>query len=270
MAVSEGSGEQPDGPRWVNGLDVYASMAPAFRENLGDPQRVEPLLAKYWQRNLLLEDSTGARIDHIRVDPGYEDLSNAYHDSVEECFVLSGAVTLEGEGAFAAGDYFWRPPGFVHKARSPGGFEALLMMQGVDAPERSGPVTRVIRPDEEAGTNALVPNLEVAIGPRGWVRCSHSGLLPWGSATAVIGADSDAEMRLLSRNVMTGTVSALVRLRGRGFVDRSGPPLRCVMLAGDLAVDEVRIPVMNLVELPVSVPASLVTETGCLLFVKSY
>ena len=33
---------------WVNGGEVFATMEPAFRDNLGeDPQRVQALLSKY-------------------------------------------------------------------------------------------------------------------------------------------------------------------------------------------------------------------------------
>ena len=69
-------------------------------------------------RSLWLDPATSRRIDHVRTEPGYRDLCEAYHDSVEEALFLGGDATLVAEGDFQAGDYFWRPPGWVHAARS--------------------------------------------------------------------------------------------------------------------------------------------------------
>src|SRR3954447_4971634 len=121
-----------DGPslRWVNGSEVLASMEPAFREHLGgDPTQVADLMSRYSIRTLWIDPVTTRRIDHVQTDPGYVDLCEAYHDSVEEAYFLSGEVELSAEGDFEAGDYFWRPPGWVHMAASPAGFEAILMME---------------------------------------------------------------------------------------------------------------------------------------------
>ena len=70
---------------------------------------------------------------------------------MEEALFLGGDATLSAEGDFQAGDYFWRPPGWVHAARSGQGFECVLMMEGETPAEGSGRVSRVIRPDEDAG-----------------------------------------------------------------------------------------------------------------------
>ena len=40
---------------WVNGLDVLATMAPAFRDNLGPAEGVEGLMSKYNIRQLYLD-----------------------------------------------------------------------------------------------------------------------------------------------------------------------------------------------------------------------
>jgi hypothetical protein len=154
---------------WVSGREVYDSMEPAFRENLGDPDRVGDLLSKYWIRALWNDPATSRRIDHVRTGPGYRDLSEAYHDSVEEALFLGGRATLTAEGDFQAGDYFWCPPGWVHSASSDEGFECVLMMEGESAPDGSGRVSRVVRPDEEAGRHAR-PGASDPIGPRGYVR----------------------------------------------------------------------------------------------------
>ena len=95
---------------WENGLSVVRAMAPEFRANLGPEDQVEQLYVKYNQKTLHIDVPTSRRIDLIRIDAGYRDLTNAYHDSVEECLVLEGELDLDGEGHFEAGDYFWRPP----------------------------------------------------------------------------------------------------------------------------------------------------------------
>lgn len=206
---------------WENGLDVVRAMAPEFRANLGPQDRIPEVYVKYHQKTLRVDPNTRRRLDLIRLDPGYRDLTNAYHDSVEECFVLGGSFSLDGEGHFTAGDYFWRPPGWVHAAETPEGFLALLSLQGLDPAEGSGEVSRRIRPDSEAGSNALhAAGDDAAMGPRGWVRCQHTSLLAWQPGPVFArdqepleGFDLDrAAFRVLSRNPWTGAQSLLVRL----------------------------------------------------------
>src|SRR4051812_14653406 len=93
---------------WISGREALATMTPEFRNGLGDVDRVDELMSRYWVRSLWLDPVTTRRIDHVRVDSGYQDLSEAYHDSVEESLVLRGSVTLSAEGALQEGDYFWR------------------------------------------------------------------------------------------------------------------------------------------------------------------
>lgn len=197
---------------WVNGLQVLETMTPAFRNNLGPADGVEGLMSKYNIRQLYQDPVTTRRIDHVRADPGYVDLTCAYHDSVEECLVIGGSVTLDGEGLMETGDYFWRPPGFVHCAWSENGFEAILMMEGISPTDGSGPVSRVVHPHEIAGSNPIITIEEDALGPRGWVRHQPSGLLPW----APVPEDAwphggSLQARTLSLNVNTGAASRLVR-----------------------------------------------------------
>ncbi|UMG93705.1 hypothetical protein [Nocardioides sp. TF02-7] len=187
---------------WVNGGEVFASMEPAFRDNLGDdPELVERLLSRYWMKQLWI-DGSSRRIDHVRTDPGYVDLSEAYHDSVEEAYFLGGEATLSAEGTFVAGDYFWRPPGWVHMAEAPEGFECILMMEGEDASEGSGRVSRVVRPDEEAGHNPTASG-ERAIGPRGYVRRVETRYQVWrahdDTVTALAGGRPAPPLRRASR-----------------------------------------------------------------------
>lgn len=212
---------------WESGVDVVQLLAPEFRANLGPAELVEDLFSKYRQKTLFHDEATTRRIDLIDVAPGYRDLTNAYHDSVEECLVLSGSLQLDGEGEFSAGDYFWRPPGWVHAAATDSGFGALLMFQGLDPFESSGLVTRVIQPDNLAGTNQLHPHdPKAARGPRGrivrqptnevvpipgtlWSSTRHGQLSRW--------ALDRCEMRVLSENKLAGGQSLLLTMR-RGLI----------------------------------------------------
>lgn len=199
---------------WINGLQVLETMAPAFRDNLGPAEGVHGLMSKYNIRVLHQDPVTTRRIDHVQADPGYEDLTCAAHDSVEECLVLAGSLTLDGEGSFGPGDYFWRPPGFVHCARSDEGFEALLMMEGVSPSDGSGPVSRLVHPHDIAGSNVINADDEDAIGPRGWVMRQPVGLLPWGPVPDACwreAANAGLQARTLSRNVITDAGTWIVR-----------------------------------------------------------
>jgi len=220
--VSERTRVDTNAVAWENGLSVLRAMAPEFRANLGPEDQVEQLYAKYNQKTLRIDVPTSRRIDLIRIDAGYRDLTNAYHDSVEECLVLEGELDLDGEGHFEAGDYFWRPPGFVHAADTPNGFTALLSLQGDNIDEGSGPTSRRIRPDAEAGANALFPtDPDRAMGPRGWVRRLPTSLVAWQPGPVYArregicqGFDLDrVNFKPLSKNPWTGSQTTLVELQ---------------------------------------------------------
>ena len=216
---------------WVDGIDVIRSFTRAFREQLGPADEVEDVYRRYHQKTLRHETGSKRRLDLIRIDAGYRDLTNSYHDSVEECLVLEGSLSLDGEGEFEAGDYFWRPPGWVHAAGTDPGFVALLGFEGDNEGEGSRATSRNIRPDEEAGTNALHPHdIENAVGPRGWVRRLQTGNLQWlpgplfaRTQQPLDGMDLDRlQVKILSHNPWTGGQTLLIRLmpgyhqRGRG------------------------------------------------------
>lgn len=242
---------------WVNGMDVYASMEPAFRDNLGDPDRVAELFSKYWMKQLWVDETT-RRIDHVRVDPGYIDLCEAYHDSVEEAYFLGGEAVLTAEGRFEAGDYFWRPPGWVHMADSPRGFENILMMEGEDPTEGSGRVSRVVRPVEEAGHNPR-PGDDGGLGPRGYVRRAETRFMPWRAhddETTGLAAETADVARLrskvLSLNEVTGARSVLVRLPDGWESPLPALPRErfVVSTAGTMVVDGVEVAACSLVRVP--------------------
>lgn len=265
MSASTGSSTVVDGASlpWVNGMDVYASMEPAFRENLGDPSRVEELFSKYWLKQLWIDD-TSRRIDHVRVDPGYIDLCEAYHDSVEEAYFLGGETLLTAEGRFEAGDYFWRPPGWVHMAAAPQGFETIIMMEGEDPSEGSGRVSRVVRDDEEAGHH-VIPGGDGGIGPRGYVRRAESRFMPWRAHDDVTtGLGDGLTSKVLSLNEVTGARSVLVRLPD-GWEAPLRPVARnrfIVSTAGTMAVDGAEVATCSLVHVPAGADAPTLSARG--------
>ncbi len=204
---------------WENGLDYLRTLAPAFRDNLGPADLVAVNFAKYWQKNLFLDRETTRRLDLVRLEPGYRDLTHCCHDSVEEAFFLGGEARLDGEGVFTADDYFWRPPGWVHHAESPQGVEIVLGFEGRS--NESGPVSRQVCPPRDAGANMLIPATdERALGTRGRVRRIESRLLVWqpGPAYArgegpLAGFDLESmAVRVLSRNPVSGQQTLLMRL----------------------------------------------------------
>lgn len=256
-----------DGPAmpWVNGQEVYDSMEPAFRDNFGgDPESVRNLLSKYWMRSLWLDPTTTRRIDHVRAEPGYVDLSEAYHDSVEEAYFIGGEATLSAEGLQVAGDYFWRPPGWVHKAWTEVGFENILCMEGEVASENSGRVSRVICGDHEAGHQRR-DDPETAIGPRGYVRRAESRFMPWrphdDAVTALVPRNSGpAVSKLLSSNVETGACSVLVSFPGglSGGIPAVDRERFLVTTRGELTVDGGVLGPCSLVHIPAGRPGPVV------------
>lgn len=229
---------------WENGRDVIAAMEPAWRANLGPADRLDDTYGKHSQITLYRDARTTQRGDLVRLDPGYADLTDAYHGTVEECLFLTGDCTLSGEGTFHGGDYFWRPPGFIHAATSQEGFTALLMVEGESAAEASGPASRVIMPGELAGTNALHDDLEQAVGPRGWVRLS-TRFLPWvpGPAWArdeggLAGFGTEqVQVKVLSRNAVHGGQSILLRLLpgyAQAFAGSHAAGIGAFVLSGSL------------------------------------
>lgn len=264
-----------DGPalRWVNGAEVYASMEPAFRDNLGgEPDEVENLLSRYSMRTLWVDPETTRRIDHVIADPGYVDLCEAYHDSVEEAYFLSGSVELSAEGGFEAGDYFWRPPGWVHMARSPEGFATILMMEGESPTDGSGRVSRVIRPDDEAGCNHLHTG-ERGIGPRGYVRRAEARNMVWrdhdDSGTAL--GYGRFRSKVLSSNAVSGAATSLVLLEaGRSTQLATSDRERFVISTlGTLDADGQELGECSLIHIPAWSPApSISTATGVELLIK--
>ncbi|MCL3819606.1 hypothetical protein [Aeromicrobium wangtongii] len=258
---------------WVNGADVYMSMEPAFRNNLGGPlERVEELLSRYSMRTLWIDPGTTRRIDHVRTDPGYVDLCEAYHDSVEECFFLSGSVELTAEGDFQAGDYFWRPPGWVHMARSPEGFEGILMMEGESPSDGSGRVSRVIRPDSDAGCNPIREG-EQSIGPRGYVRRAEARHMVWRRHDDSVTALGSAELtsKVLSSNAVTAAASVLVAVPA-GCSTQIAPSDRerfLISTTGTITVDGHDLEPCSLIHVPPGAAApTLSTDDGAELLVK--
>lgn len=264
-----------DGPRmaWINGMDAYQTMEPAFRENLGgDDAGRRAMLAKFWLRPLWIDPVTTRRIDHVRTEAGYLDLSEAYHDSVEEAYFRGGDCTLSAEGLQVAGDYFWRPPGWVHKAWSTGGFDTIICMEGEVASEESGRVSRVICADDHAGEQAR-DGVAGGIGPRGYVRHLESRFMPWRPVDAsVVGlASSRLVSKVLSSNVDTAACTVLVRAP-EGWSEPLAPSTRerfIVNVEGSITVDEQVLGECSLVHVPAGETGPVVSAgDGVELFVK--
>lgn len=252
---------------WVNGESVLDTMEPAFRDNIGKtPQDVLDLMKRYHIRNLWLDPETSRRIDHVRADAGYRDLSEAYHDSVEEAYFLGGEVHLTAEGRFVAGDYFWRPPGWVHSAESPKGFEAILMMEGEDSGEGSDRVSRVVRPDDEAGQYMRVGDSD-AIGPRGYVRRAETRFMVWrphDDSVTKLGDPARLRAKVLSENVNTRAVSVLVRpsIHWAATPEAVNRDRFIMNVSGTMIVDGVALPEPSLVHIPAGAPGPRISVDG--------
>ncbi len=259
---------------WESGDDVIARMTPAFRDGLGGSVHYR----KYHQKNLHIDPQTGRRADLFRMDPGYADSGVAYHDCAEECFNIEGECDLIGEGPLLKGEYFWRPPGWIHGAASETGCQALLLLEGPT--DGGGPVTRCPRPTAEAGTNALHVDIESAVGERGWVRRLDSALLAWIPGETFARSEGDlaaydlakASFKVLSKNAVSGWQTLLVRLApgyqhagsGSHYVTQ-----QWFVLAGSVVLGDRRLAKGVYVHRPVgTVAPALRSPEGALLFMK--
>ena len=265
---------------WVRGLDTVQGMPDGYAGNLGPAASLERTYALWEQKTLLDDAETTRRIDLVRLLPGFTDPGPAYHDSVEECLVLDGGCEIDGEGEVEAGDYFWRPPGWVHAARAPGGFLGLLIQEGISEGDASGPATRRVRPPEDLGRNVLFEDLERSIGPRGWIRRLPSSLIPWIPATAMAAGEAwprnldptSVFVKVLSSNRSTGARSLLARLEP-GYrnppAHRLGRRLIAYVIAGRLVVDDITLDRGDLIDLPPDSPAvRFSSSAGADLFMK--
>ncbi|MFN8535530.1 MAG: DUF4437 domain-containing protein [Dehalococcoidia bacterium] len=264
---------------WQNGLDVVNAMAPEWRANLGPADLVAETYAKYDQKTLRLDPDTTRRLDLIRLAPGYRDLTYAYHDSVEECFCLSGSSWLGGEGTIFERGYFWRPPGWVHTATSDEGFFALLNIQGVC--DESGPASRRVRPEAEAGTCATANDPDAAIGPRGFIKMLDSRLVPWQPGPIfsrtegpLDGFDLDhIAFKVLSKNPWTGAQSLLLRLDPGYRQQRPGRQsagFEAFVVEGSARLGDVPLPAGAYVQREADTEEPpLASEDGAILFAKA-
>lgn len=266
---------------WQSGIEVIESMAEEWRKNLGGPEdMLLETFAKHRQKTLRIDPATGHRVDLVDLAPGYADLTAAYHESAEECLVLEGECYLNGEGPILEGEYFWRPPGWVHSAFSKKGMVAIMCQEGVA--DDSGPVTRRICPAEMAGTNVLHAgeSLEVAIGRRGWVRRLDTRLLPWVPGflamqreASIGGLDSEHwHCKVLSRNAWTDAQSLLVKL-DPGCCQtgswRSQHDQEFFVLSGSLRVGDTAVRQGGYVYQPAGVEwPPIISEEGATLFLK--
>ena len=265
---------------WVRGLDTVEGMPDGYAGNLGPEAQLVATYSRWEQKTLLDDPETTRRIDLVRLLPGFADPGPAYHDSVEECLVFEGGCEIDGEGPVEAGDYFWRPPGWVHAARAPGGFLGLLMQEGISDGDASGRATRRVRPSEDLGRNVLFDDLERSIGPRGWIRRLPSSLMPWVPATAMMQGEEwlqnldhrSLSLKMLSRNRTTGACSLLARF-APGYRDprshRLDRHLIAYVISGTLTIDGAVATANDLVEVPPdSTPLALSSPEGAELFAK--
>ena len=264
---------------WENGLAYLRTLAPAFRDNLGPADKVEENFARYWQKNLYLDSTSTRRLDLVRLDPGYTDLTHCCHDSVEEAFFLGGEARIDGEGIFTADDYFWRPPGWVHHAASPAGVEIVLGFEGRS--NESGPVSRYVCAQQDAGGNMLIPRDDArALGTRGRVKRVESRLLVWQPGTAFARGEGALEgfdlehlaVRVLSRNPVTGQQTLLMRL-DPGYAQTGagahGAWMQAFVLTGACTLGETMLTRGTFMHRPAGVvEAPLSSEAGALLYVK--
>ncbi len=197
----------------------------------------------------------------------------------EECFYLEGDSTLTGDRTYLEGDYFWRPPGIVHRSSTAEGFTGLLFLEGKCAGDHSEHTSRRIRPDDEAGQCVTEPDWATAMGSRGWVRLNTRNV-PWVRGEHWARTQGSTELldvehlsvKVLSHNYVTGAQTILLRL-DPGYA-QAGPlaldsRLCGFVLDGSFRVgDEAMRDGSWIQSAPDEVVPAWTSESGATLFVK--
>lgn len=266
-----------DDAPWTTGSEVVESMTPAWREHLGPKAEVDEAYRHYRQRSLCNNKVSTRRFDEIELMPGYSDATAAFHHTVEESYIISGVSIIDGEGTFEGGDYFWRPPGWVHMAHTLTGFRAIISLEGECSGEGSERASRVIRPLEELGTNAL-PESERLLPPRGRVvKCSASEVEPGVRQSGVefpwnTKGNAAARIRILSHNPQFGSFSSLFDFDPNttfGGVQLHGLDIQLFVIAGACKIGDVELTRGDYVEIDAGeIPGELLATEATQAFVK--
>lgn len=225
---------------WTTGAEVIATMAPRWREHLGPPDVVDAAYRLYRQKNYALEPTT-RRFDVIRCEAGYADATAAYHDTVEESLILEGTCIIDGEGVFEAGDYFWRPPGWVHRSRTDVGFTALLSLEGVNPAEGSSGASRVVRTQQLAGHRAD-GHLGTTGGRDRVLRLGIDQVAPLGADVVPLpwAGGTTADVRVLSSHAVSRAATVIIDLPDGATLDgvpAGGLASQAYVMSGRLLAD---------------------------------
>lgn len=264
---------------WESGLAFLETLTENYRKNLGPEDKLVDSFGKYKYKKLYLDEQTGRRFDLTRLDAGYGDLTNSYHDCTEEMFFIDGECYVDGEGSLYSGDYFWRPPGWVHRGSSESGCSALLSYEGNS--DESGPITRNIRPDEDAGSNAIFPaGDERALGTRGWVKRLETRYMVWQPGEVFARTDGPCDgfdlervsFKVLSKNPATGKQTLLAKL-DPGYCQvgsgRHSVTQQAFLLSGSVALGKKAVPQGGFLHRPGGVvEGPMTSESGAMLFLK--
>lgn len=266
--------------QWVEGTDVLGRMTPEWRDNLGPADMVRRMFERYKAKVLWLDSASTARADLVLAGPGYQDATFCWHNTVEEGYFLEGRIEIADEGTFGPGDYFWRPPGFIHSAFSETGFKAIFFLEGNNPSEGSRAADRNVSRPELAGTNALEKDFERAVGPRGWVRHARASHMPWTPGSAYARTQDDmrcfdvdhSRVKVLSSNVQTGAQTILLRLDPGFSLAQplvSAPALTFLVLEGTLQFGGEMLVGDDFARVPSGTPLTALAASGATLLVKS-
>jgi hypothetical protein len=243
---------------WESGEEVLRTMADAWKANLGPAKEVASALKFYRQKSLFSDPASTRRFDLVELMPGYHDVTAAYHHTVEEVYYLDGSNQIEGEGVFQAGDYFWRPPGWVHRGISEVGATLLLTLEGNEPSEGSEYASRVISPRVQLGSNQLASADGPNDGPRNRVKRLESARMPWQPVTRALmqpepdGREIQSAVKILSRNPYTGASTLLLRLEAGAESADLLPEafdVQGFVLTGSLVLDGLNAPARSYLEI---------------------
>lgn len=163
----------------------------------------------------------------------------------------------------------------MHSASSAEGFECVLMMEGESAADGSDRVSRVVRPDEEAGRHAR-PGASDPIGPRGYVRRKEGRFMVWrdhdDTVTRLAGPGVPGlRSKVLSSNATAPGVSVLVDLpAGWARPVPAAPHERFLILTeGGVTADGTTLEPCSLINIPAGLDGPAITAgDGARLLVK--
>lgn len=220
---------------------------------------------------LSFDEETGAQTKRERYKGGFVQHNYGYHRCAEEVYTLHGRFRYpDSAELFTDGCYVYRPAGWIHNGEVYDETEVIV---------RHDALFSMITgyPEEKLRTNVLFGDADEAIGPRGFVVHRNASFEAWVPGSVALGTEAwetppegELAARVLSRDVVTGALTAIVRLAPGFGVGRPGfstADEEAYVLEGELTIGDDRFGAGCFYSRPAGyVRGPIGSASGCVLY----